>query len=628
MKNKRNIKKAFFKIVSTITVILSSMSNNSVLAIDDMSAQVLNMKNISKGVKYEEKQLIYSMWGKQDTKQRVNAITADLNSSDVDVIFSKANEKALGKMTLTEQINNMTQKGELVSVGINGDFFNTQNGASVGPQVHNGEFISAYACKEDENRYPILFKHGDNKIDIDTLHFQGKLTVTEESGKSYSIDIDSINRYDQFEAIKYKVSDKLMVLTPNYNNTGIINASSYAPSDLLTVITDLIDEDAELIKEGLKLGKEYKGTVDGVGEGIGQAKIPNAGVVLASNGSKAQWIKEHIKKGDKIKITADFNIPDIKEAISSYTYLVKDGKALNYDELLNTGTEEYLIKGRRQRTALGLTKDNKIIAVALDGGYAAKGVSDGASLPEMAEIMKSMGAVTAINFDGGGSTQMNLRKYALKESEPVNILSNGAQRRISNAVLFLNNSSKSDILGSFKFEKDTIIYINSSCKFNLVGEDINYNPCKVDSNKIINWTSNGNKDIGTISSEGIFTSGKKAGVSTVSAEIDGIKQSSNVTVVDKVDVLTLKDPDVLNLDRGYTYVFTPAAHNLDGQEIVLDKGAVKWTVTGGIGTISDRGVLKVTAEEGIGEVIGEAGGKTAVVKIEVGKSTSNTENEK
>lgn len=62
------------------------------------------------------------------------------------------------------------------------------------------------------------------------------------------------------------------------------------------------------------------------------------------------------------------------------------------------------------RTAAGLTVNNsKLILMTVDGRD--EGVSDGASLVELAGFMANYGATNAINLDGGGSTQMAANYY-------------------------------------------------------------------------------------------------------------------------------------------------------------------------------------------------------------------------
>jgi exopolysaccharide biosynthesis protein len=60
---------------------------------------------------------------------------------------------------------------------------------------------------------------------------------------------------------------------------------------------------------------------------------------------------------------------------------------------------------RHPRTALGISaRGDKVWLVVTDGRQA--GYSDGATLVEMAEMLKGLGAVNAINLDGGGSSAL------------------------------------------------------------------------------------------------------------------------------------------------------------------------------------------------------------------------------
>ena len=89
----------------------------------------------------------------------------------------------------------------------------------------------------------------------------------------------------------------------------------------------------------------------------------------------------------------------VKHIISGGPYLVKNGNV--YVDL----AEEKLlaIGGRNPRTAIGYTGDNNLIILTADGR---EGSSIGMTLTELANLMKSLGCVNAINLDGGGSTVM------------------------------------------------------------------------------------------------------------------------------------------------------------------------------------------------------------------------------
>jgi hypothetical protein len=85
--------------------------------------------------------------------------------------------------------------------------------------------------------------------------------------------------------------------------------------------------------------------------------------------------------------------------------------------------------GRNPRTAVGWTSQGRLLLVVVDGRRA--GWSRGATLREMAEIMRDLGAVDALNLDGGGSTSMVVRGNVVDKP------SDGHERKLTSAVLIL-----------------------------------------------------------------------------------------------------------------------------------------------------------------------------------------------
>jgi len=82
---------------------------------------------------------------------------------------------------------------------------------------------------------------------------------------------------------------------------------------------------------------------------------------------------------------------DVKEAVSGYQWLVRDGAVVKNND------EE-----RHPRTAIGLKADQTVIVFTADGRQ--EGYSMGMTLQELANLMYAAGCVDAINLDGGGSS--------------------------------------------------------------------------------------------------------------------------------------------------------------------------------------------------------------------------------
>lgn len=93
-------------------------------------------------------------------------------------------------------------------------------------------------------------------------------------------------------------------------------------------------------------------------------------------------------------------------ALAAGPRLVQDGKNVaveNYwKEVLDSGGTAGT--SRQPRTAAGITADNKLILLVCDGRN--MNGSAGYTLSELADKLISLGAVDALNFDGGGSSAM------------------------------------------------------------------------------------------------------------------------------------------------------------------------------------------------------------------------------
>ncbi|MCB0284082.1 MAG: phosphodiester glycosidase family protein [Calditrichaeota bacterium] len=83
--------------------------------------------------------------------------------------------------------------------------------------------------------------------------------------------------------------------------------------------------------------------------------------------------------------------------------LVKNSMVqVTYNEEIMWGSGVGL-DNRDPRTAVGYTSDQRVILLVADGRQT---VSEGLSLPELAQVMIDLGCVEAMNLDGGGSSQM------------------------------------------------------------------------------------------------------------------------------------------------------------------------------------------------------------------------------
>jgi hypothetical protein len=90
-------------------------------------------------------------------------------------------------------------------------------------------------------------------------------------------------------------------------------------------------------------------------------------------------------------------------------------KVTNNEELKFAGKA---IDDKHPRTAMGYTKDNKLIVLVIQGRF--PGIAEGATLTQQAQIFKDLGCWEALNLDGGGSSCMLVNgKETIKVSDVI-----------------------------------------------------------------------------------------------------------------------------------------------------------------------------------------------------------------
>ncbi|MEU3355419.1 phosphodiester glycosidase family protein [Streptomyces sp. NPDC037389] len=148
--------------------------------------------------------------------------------------------------------------------------------------------------------------------------------------------------------------------------------------------------------------------------------FPSGTTLLAGTGDGADWLRAHARKGQTVAVTAtvlDRNGRPLTatagramDVASGGPQLLRDGRVdipadtegFNYPD--DPGFFDYFSTHRHPRSLAGVTADGSLLFVAVDGRR--PGYSAGLSFRESAEVMRSLGAVNALNFDGGGSTTM------------------------------------------------------------------------------------------------------------------------------------------------------------------------------------------------------------------------------
>lgn len=517
------------KIISYITsgvIIFSSLS----LSFADKPILLHERKtveNISSGVVHEHIQKFTS-----DGWWNINVLRVNLKDkyTNLDVLF---NEEGISKK---DTLSNMIKNSQAVA-GINGDFFSTAKSSfPLGVVISNGKMISSPPYHWD--RLPIFAIDKNNHPFIS--FWKWEIKAVPEDGQP--VILSAIN----------KSSDKYEEVILYDKNWSLKTIGNTYFDDMIEIIVE---------KDTVKEIRINKPPID----------MPENGYILTGRGRVKDILLNNFKVGKKIKLeintTPDYE--NIKTAIGSGTFIVKDGNIADFT--LN-------IKGKHPRTALGINKNkDELILVTIDGRDTSyKGVD----LNTLAEIMISLGAYEAVNLDGGGSTTMVLNPPYEENPIVVNHPSDGKERKISNGIGIFNNAPKRSLSYIKIYTDDTNVFVNTTRNFYIKGFDKYHNPVEVDINRVI-------FDISGI--KGKFNKNtlipKETGKGKVIAKYGGKKAEIEINVLDEVKELQLSfDKFHIDVDSqkdlGEIY-----GKNIEGYTAKINPKDITWIVYGSIGRV-------------------------------------------
>jgi len=221
-------------------------------------------------------------------------------------------------------------------------------------------------------------------------------TDTSYESDDASITISTVVTGSGDDTVTYYVAD--VVLT---DATAL--QSAFAQNSFGENITETTSDTAEDNDAIFAINGDYYGFRD---TGI----VIRNGVVYRDEGAReglAFYLDGSVKVYDETATTADELVADgVWNTLSFGPAIVEDSQVVaGIDSVeVDTNIGNHSIQGDQPRTAVGVIDDNHLVFVVVDGRSA--GYSKGVTLPELADIMTGLGATTAYNLDGGGSSTM------------------------------------------------------------------------------------------------------------------------------------------------------------------------------------------------------------------------------
>jgi uncharacterized protein YigE (DUF2233 family) len=155
----------------------------------------------------------------------------------------------------------------------------------------------------------------------------------------------------------------------------------------------------------------------------GRQMIPADGYALATAESQ-QHLLLGMVRGQTVKLDMGLTPPGIMQAVQGGPRLVRNGDI--HIPYAWEGFGPGFYAARTARSAIGITHAGKVLFVTVDGRSRE---SSGMSLPELAALMRALGARDAMNLDGGGSATL------VVGGRVVSALPRGGERTVSSILV-------------------------------------------------------------------------------------------------------------------------------------------------------------------------------------------------
>lgn len=446
------------------------------------------------------------------TRQFVNVLDVNLNNTYTKLEIGMPNPINSLKTT-TAMAKQNTTDGHRVVGAVNASYF-LGNGMPANLLAENNEIIN-YGILGDSydspTQKPVAF--GLSKSGQAIADYYSTQLSFQVNGKNYPIDLINSERG----------TNKTVLYTSEKRTTGTNNWG-----------VEIVVTGASQDTSSLHFGDQFSGMVSHVTTygTEGNSTVPADGFVISVQNKELAAELGSILAGTNVDVSLsiDQKWMDAQFILAAGPMLVRNGKVD-----ISMPTNSGFASTRSPRTAVAIdATGTKVFLVTVDGRLS--GHSNGVNLPDLASHLISMGASTALNLDGGGSTAMVVRNPGGYFANLVNTPSEGSERRVS-AILQVVNTAPPGQAKSITLSSVNQVMKGSSVNIQVASAYDQYlNPITIDPANMT-WTVEGN--IGQMNGA-TFTATQK-GEGKIIGQYEGIRTSIPVKVVDLAEKPILLD---------------------------------------------------------------------------------------
>ena len=339
-------------------------------------------------------------------------------------------------------------------------------------------------------------------------------------------------------------------------------------------------------------------------------EIPEDGFVLSlamdTVYSSAMEQMKKLQVGDTVTITVSVNEEwkDVLYSVGGGDLLVDNGRTLSSFTLDSADKAA-------ARTALGIKSNGDVVCYAADKGERSSGIT----LSQLANRMKELGCVTAINLDGGGSTTVGVTLPGLTDFTTVNDPADGSQRSCANFLFFVRPTVPAGQAAKLHvYPYNAAVLRGGQVELTVAASDSNYMAAAVPSEVTLTATG------GTITGR-VFTA-QKTGTATVTAAAAGLSGTTSIHVVETPSSMTIRRQDqdtpleTLVVESGEPVDLTVDAEYL-GLPLSAQDYAFSWYVPPELGRVGDDGMFTASENNIKGDLMVTCGDLKVMIPVEI-----------
>ena len=489
---------------------------------------------------------------------KVSVVEMDLTNPYIVMETCLGGEKSVACETPVSMASRNNRPGHEVVGAVNGDFFMTSPTNEVGlplsGQVRNDELVLS-----SHNRACLVLDN-DNRPYIDRLTFTGTVTSGETS---FALNLVNRMRY----AYENIAANQSFLFTRSYGPVTY-DGSSSGKMVLLRPAGDPFRWNANGVEQCI---------IEDIFDAKGSTTIPDGKAILWLKGTYANYV-ESLNVGDELSVSFRLTLNNESQDINIHQLIGGSNHIIMQNGQFMEDWAE-----RHPRTAIGFNADStRLYFVVVDGRHL---TSTGVTLREMKGIFDALGAVNAVNLDGGGSSCI------LVNDEVLNHPSDGPVRAVGNGCLFVSTAPDDDEIGIINFEPRCYnLSISATTSFGVWG----YNQYGVlKTRDLQGCTFTCDPQVGYFDNEGFFHAVSTPASGNLYAHYNGITATQPVTIMEAQWQLV---SDSVVIDQYHSYSINingVSGYGLDK----VDPSVVAWSsMDESICAVDDQGVITAVAD--------------------------------